>query len=177
MTENFWRQEKIRIKQNQGNTHPVIQQTMEDKQSLVPNKNFRELYYNCMRGDLNIKSWERSDSLSIEDMAMLICRDVGCELQYCQASLSDPYEKPFENCDEHFKRFYDCQSQEKRRFNFDSQGRTMQEQIAFMLEKKKNEKLKGLTNKFEIDKNKNIQFEEFNVENNSKQKMTMDQKI
>jgi len=177
MTENFWQQEKERIRKNQGNINPIIKQTFEDKQALVPNKNFRELYYNCMKGDLNLKSWEKSDSLSLEDMGMLICRDVGCELQYCQASMADPYEKPFENCDEHFKKFYQCQEQEKRRYIYDNQGRTLQEQIAFMLEKKKNERMKNMVDELEREKNKQIRIEQINKERETKHKMTMDQKL
>lgn len=185
MTEKFWQQEKERIRLNKGNINPLIQQTFDDKQALVPNKNFRELYYNCMQGDLNIKSWERSDDMSLDDMGMLICRDVGCELQYCQASMSDPYEKPFENCDDHFKKFYQCQEQEKRRYRYDGQGRSMQEQIAFMLEKKKKEKVHGV-NQYEQETNKQLQTEKVDKgkeiamkenESDKRPKMVMEQKL
>lgn len=145
MTENYWQQEKKRIEMNKGNIHPVLQQTYDDKRALVPNKNFRELYYNCLQGALYLNQYAQSENISLDDMGMLICRDVGCELQYCQASMSDPFEKPFENCDQHYKLFSDCMSQEKRRYLHDGQGRTMQEQIAFMLEKKRKEKYQYIT--------------------------------
>ena len=163
MTENFWQLEKERIRLNKDNIHPVIQQTYDDKQALVPNKNFRELYYNCMQGHLNIKSWERSDDLTLDDMGMLICRGVGCELQYCQASMLDPYEKTFENCDDHIKKFYQCQEQEKRRYIHDGQGRTLQQQIVFMFEQKKKEKKHGV-NVLEQKLNRQIQTDLFNKE-------------
>jgi len=186
MTENFWQQEKERIRKNKDNVNPLIQQTYDDKKALVPNKNFRELYYNCMQGSSNIKAWEQSENMSIDDMGMLICRDVGCELQYCQASISDPYEKPFENCDEHIKKFFQCQEQEKRRYSYDNQGRTMQEHIAYMLEKKKKEKAHGVNLLEQNNLTKQIQTEQVNkekeiamktIQNEKRPEIVMEQKL
>ena len=144
MTEKYWQQEKIKNNINKNNVHPIIQQTYKDKKALEPNKNFRELYYKCLQGALFLKQWGQSDNLTINDMGMLICRDIGCELQYCQASIADPNETPFNSCDEHFKRFTNCMTQEIRRYIYDGQGRTMQEQVAYMLEKRNKEKYEHL---------------------------------
>jgi len=85
---------------------------------------------------------------------MMICRDIGCELTYCQASIYDPYERPFENCDEQFKNLNSCIAQEQRRFIINPEGRSMQEQIQFMLEKKKKEKYINIlkTHEFHLEK-------------------------
>jgi hypothetical protein len=158
MTENYWAQEKERIKKNKDNINPVLQQTFEDKKILDP-KNFRVLYTNCLQGSLHLNQYARSENITIDDMAMLICRDKGCELQYCQASLHDPYEKPFENCDEQYNSFSSCMTAEKRRYIHDGQKtRNMNEQIEYMLEKKKKEKLMNIEIKntpIEVDKEKN----------------------
>ena len=157
MTEDYWQQEKKRIRINKNNVNPILQQTFDDKKSLVPNKNFRELYYNCLQGALYLKQYAQSDDITLDDMGMLICRDIGCELQYCQASMYDPHEKPFDNCDEQYQSFSSCMVQEKRRFIHDGQGRSMQEQIVFMLEKKRKDKYQNL---FQENKIENIKSEE-----------------
>ena len=102
-TEKYWQRQNEINKQNQSHIHPVIDQTMKDKRELVPAKNAQLLFTECLKGALYLRQFALSDDLSVDDMSMLICRDVGCELQYCQASLSDPYDRPFENCDAHFR--------------------------------------------------------------------------
>jgi hypothetical protein len=144
MTEKYWQQEKKAIEKNKDNINPIISQTIEDKKKLIPNKHPKVLYSDCLQGALYLTQWALSDDLNIDDMGMLICRDMGCELTYCQATIFDPYERPFENCDEQFRRFNACIGMEKRRFLYDSEGRTMQQQVAYMLEKKKMEKYKYL---------------------------------
>ena len=157
MTEKFWQQEKKNIDKNKDNTNLIIQQTMEDKKKLVPSKHPKALYADCLQGALYLKQWSQSDDLSVDDMSLLICRDRGCELTYCQATLSDPYERPFENCESHFKQFNDCILQEKRRYlQHDIESRTMQQQIEYMLLKRKEEKYKHILpeniNKFPEEK-------------------------
>jgi hypothetical protein len=61
---------------------------------------------------------------------------VGCELQYCQASLSDPYDRPFDNCDSHFRALGRCIAQEQDRY-LSNPERTVQEQVLYMLEQRK----------------------------------------
>ena len=155
MTEKFWQQEKKNIDKNKDNINPILQQTMNDKKSLIPSKHPKALFTDCLKGALYFRQWALSDDLNVDDMSLLICRDMGCELTYCQATLSDPYERPFENCNSQFKMFNDCILQEKRRYlQTDIQSRTMQQQIEFMLQKKKEEKYKYilLENKEEIIK-------------------------
>ncbi len=144
MTEKYWQEQKRNIEMNKGNTNPIIEQTFEDKMKLVPPKHPKALYSDCLKGALYFTQWAQSDDLSIDDMSMLICRDLGCELTYCQTTLSDPYERPFDNCDEQFKGFNSCIMQEKRRYLYEPEGRSMQQQVAYMLEKKKREKYKHI---------------------------------
>jgi hypothetical protein len=139
-TEKFWQEEKKRVEINKDLVHPDIQQTFDDAKALFPNKNFRAMYYDCLEGAMYIKQWAQSDDLSLGDMATLICRDIGCELTMCQASIADPYERPFNNCDEQFRKLNKCITQEEERYQKDNEGRTMQEQVQYILEKKKKEK-------------------------------------
>jgi hypothetical protein len=109
---------------------------MNDKKKLVPSKNAKVLFTECLKGALYLRQFAQSDDLSVDDMSMLICRDVGCELQYCQASISDPYDRPFENCDAHFRAFTRCIGQEQSRY-LSNPERSVQEQVLYMLEQRK----------------------------------------
>jgi hypothetical protein len=138
--EKFWQQEKKRIDSNKDTINPILQQTYEDTRELVPRKHPKALYADCLQGSLFWNQWAKSDDLSLPEMGMIICRDLGCELTYCQTSMSDPYERPFDNCDQQFKALNSCISNEQRRYLMDPQGRSMGEHVAFMLEKKKKDK-------------------------------------
>ncbi len=156
-TEKFWQQEKERVRLNKSNIHPDIQLTYDENRGIVPHKDYRELYFNCHQADLNLKAFEQSDDITLEDMAMLICRDAGCELQYCQAGLIGPNQNPFSSCDEQFKNFNKCQEQEKKRYLYDNQGKSMKDHLYFMIEQKK-EKF-GKANEMEQQQNKQLQTE------------------
>lgn len=140
MTEKYWQERKHFNNINDKNLNPVLKKTFDDKKENVPVKHFKERYWECLRGSLDIKSWERSDDLSVDDMGMLACRDVGCELNYCQTSMTDPYESPFENCDGQQKEFYGCIQREIRMYNYNSHGRSLQDHLKLRLEEKKKNK-------------------------------------
>lgn len=135
-TEEYWQRQNHFNKQNSSHIHPVIDQTMKDKKELVPAKNAKVLFTECLKGALFLRQYALSDDLSVDDMSMLICRDVGCELQYCQASLADPYDRPFENCDSHFRALTRCIAQEHDRY-VSNPERSVQEQVLYMLEQRK----------------------------------------
>jgi len=86
-------------------------------------------------------------------MGLMICKNVGCELTFCQATMSDPYERPFENCEAQFKTLNSCINQEVRRYQFDSQGRSMKEQILLRLEQKKRENDLLMKDLYQTDEN------------------------
>ena len=139
-TEKYWQQERENIKKNSDTINPLITQTMQDAKELIPPKHPKALYADCLQGALFWNQWAESDDLSLPDMAMIICRDTGCELTYCQATMRDPYERPFENCEQQFRQMNSCIAQEQKRYAINPEGRTMQEHVKYMLEKKKKEK-------------------------------------
>ena len=143
-TEKYWQEEKKKIKANEGNINPVIQQSYDDLRERVPARHPKALYTDCLQGSLFWNQWAKSDDLELPEMGMIICRDVGCDLTYCQTSMRDPYERPFENCDQQFKALNSCIASEQRRYLMDPQGRSMGEHIAFMLDKKKKEKYENV---------------------------------
>ncbi len=135
MTDKFWQQEKERMSLNK--LHPDIQQTYNDLGGYVFNKDFREIYFNCKEADMNLKALEKGDELSVEDMAMLVCRDAGCDLQFCQAGLEGPNKNPFQDCDEQYKKFIKCQEQEKKRYFYENNGRSIKDHLYYMVKLKK----------------------------------------
>lgn len=163
--EKYWQEEKRRIDLNKGNIHPDIQQTYEDVRQLIPPKHPKALYSDCLQGSLFWNQWAQAEDLSSSEMGMIICRDVGCELTYCQTTMADPYERPFENCDQQFKALNSCIANEQRRYFMDPQGRSMGEHIAYMLEKKKKEKYSHLfqSQNIQTPKEKEYIFKENNL--------------
>lgn len=139
-TEDYWQQEKKRNDLNKDNTHPVLAQTYEDMKANLPMQHPKVIYAECLKGALFLNQWAQSDSLELEDMAMLICRDTGCELTYCQATISDPYERPFKDCNQQYKAFTSCIREQQSLYSKNPEGRTMQQQVAYMIEKRRKEK-------------------------------------
>jgi hypothetical protein len=72
-------------------------------------------------------------------MGMLICKDVGCELMYCQSTISDPNNRPFTDCEAPFRNFNQCIGQQINMFEENNLGKTMQEYTLYMIEKRKKE--------------------------------------
>jgi hypothetical protein len=166
-TEKYWQQEKRNIDLNKHNIHPDIKQTMEDSKAIQSLKNPKALYYDCLKGALYWRQWAQADDLSISDMATIICRDTGCELTYCQASLYDPYERPFENCEQQFRQLNRCIAQEEKRYLDNPEGRSLQEHALYMLERKRKEKYFDLTQKIEQPNELNKEREYFIKESNT----------
>lgn len=70
---------------------------------------------------------------------MLICRKDGCDLTYCQNSMSDPYERPFENCDQQFKALNNCIARERRLYMLDDQKRSLKDHVYYRLKQREEE--------------------------------------
>lgn len=143
-TEKYWQEEKARLDFNKDTMHPVIKTTEEEFRKNIPMKHPKYLYAECLKGALYWRQWAQADTLTIDEMATIICRDVGCELQYCMSTMSDPYERPFNDCNEQLRNMSSCIRQEQRRFIENSEGRNMQEQVMYMLDMKKKGKYKHL---------------------------------
>jgi hypothetical protein len=149
-TEDYWQQQKKINEMNIKNTNPLLKQTYEDMKELIPAKGAKYQYVECLKGALYFRQWAQSADLTLDDMGTLICRDMGCELQYCQQSMVDPYERPFNNCDAQFRNLNRCIAQEQERYQSNPENRTMQEQVLYMLEKKKKEKYFNILNEYNV---------------------------
>jgi hypothetical protein len=149
--EKYWQEEKRRIEMNKDTKNILLEPTFQNPKQNVNPKHPKALYTDCLQGSLFWNQWAKSDDLSLPEMGMIICRDLGCELTYCQTSMSDPYERPFDNCDQQFKALNSCISSEQRRYLMDPQGRSMGEHVNYMLEKKKKEKYSHIFQSHKIE--------------------------
>jgi len=185
MTEKYWQNRQTINKKDSLNG--IIQRTYDDKKEKIPRKHFKELYYECLKGSLDLKLWAMSDELNVDDMALLACRDVGCELSYCQNSMTDPYERPFENCEQHQSALFGCIDYQINMYNKKPLASTIQEHLKIVLENKKNKKYDFLFNKNQKEKNFELYYHnlwykiklglpvlnEFGVKNNEAVKIQM----
>lgn len=162
MTEKTWQEVKYWKDRNNKNLNPIIENTYEEKRKKAPNKHFKDLYFECLRGSLDIKLWQISDELTVDDMALLACRDVGCELNYCTTSFTDPYERPFEDCNSQSKALYSCISREVNIYNSQKEQIPLKTYLSKLLLEKKNNKYKHLfENRIDVhaENKKEIQYE------------------
>lgn len=83
MTEEFWQEEKKKQDQNVFNTNKIWKTTIEDMKSIASDKHPKALYAECLKQSAYWHHYSASPKLSIDDLAMIICRDLGCEINYC----------------------------------------------------------------------------------------------
>jgi len=59
---------------------------MEDgiRQEAIKDKHPDELYAICKTDNNYWRHYRASSKLSIDELSMMICKDVGCDLSYCQ---------------------------------------------------------------------------------------------
>lgn len=151
MTEKLWQQRKHFNDINSKNENEIMKRSYNDLKERKGPIHFKSAYIECLKGSLDIKAWTKSKDLSVEDMGMLACRDIGCELTYCQQSLGDPYEKPFADCNSQFSQFNKCIQNEIRMFNYAPKG-TIQEHLQIVLDMKKKNKYSYIFENENIEK-------------------------
>ena len=84
MTEEFWKSEKAKEEANPFETNKIWKQTKKDVESIRSPKHPKELYIECLRNSSYWHHYAASPKLTVEDLAMILCKDVGCNLTYCQ---------------------------------------------------------------------------------------------
>ena len=95
MTEKFWQEEKKRKEDNPYLSNKLWKQTWEDMRSIKSDKHPKELYTECLKNSTFWHHYSASEKLSVEDLAMILCRDLGCEINYCSL-LKKSYQSDWE---------------------------------------------------------------------------------
>ena len=117
MTEEYWQKWKT----TRDARHPnLIWKTMETKMRVdaITNQHPDNLYALCRTDNNYWRHYRASPKLGIDELAMMICREVGCDLQYCQTLFAKPKHpnQQINNCDSQFDNFRTCIIREKRIF-------------------------------------------------------------
>lgn len=172
MTEKQWQERNYFIKKNEKNLNPILKNSYQEKIDKAPNKHFKDLYFECLKGSLDIKQWQLSPDLTIDDMALLACRDIGCDLNYCTTSMLDPYEKPFNNCNDQNKALFNCISREISRYESNPLAETIQDHLKEVLLLKKKYSKYNINNITESNNNINKHYIN-DVENINNKKIIM----
>ena len=117
MTEEYWAKWKF----TRDERHPnLIWKNLERKlrHDVIMDKHPDELYGLCRTDNNYWRHYRASTKLSVDELAMMICREVGCDLSYCQIQMGKPRSssQSFNNCMEEYHAFRDCFLHEKRLF-------------------------------------------------------------
>ena len=118
MTEHFWQQEKERLKGNSEQSNRLLKQTYQDAAELKKPSHPKKLYIECLKNSTYWHHYSSSDSFSIDDMAMLACKNVGCAINYCslqKQSLESDWAGS-SDCMEEINSFNKCMVAERRRY-------------------------------------------------------------
>ena len=85
-------------------------QTIKDVKSIASDKHPKDLYTQCMADNSYWHHFVAGGGSSTEDVAMIICKDLGCELNYCgliKKSVPSEWEGS-SDCSSEYKLFSDC---------------------------------------------------------------------
>ena len=118
MTEHFWQQEKMRKAGNSEQSNRLLRQTYEDAAELKSPDHPKKLYIECLKNSTYWHHYSSSSSFSIDDMAMLACKNVGCAINYCSLQ-KQSYESDWQgssDCLEEINAFNKCMVAERRRY-------------------------------------------------------------
>ena len=67
----------------------ILKITYEDAKSIASAKHPKALYVECLKLSNNWRAYAASETFSIEDMSMLVCKDIGCAVNFCGLVKSD----------------------------------------------------------------------------------------
>ena len=81
--EQFWQEEKQRTDKNYLQENKLWKQTYKDSQEIRSNKHPKALYHDCMANNSYMHKYASQSDLMMEDMTAILCKDLGCMVNYC----------------------------------------------------------------------------------------------
>jgi hypothetical protein len=116
MTEEWWRRYKDNKDKNENKLFTTVESEL--KRKFKNERSPEELYSMCKTDNNYWKHYRNSENLDPDAISLVLCKDIGCDLMYCQAMThkSKPGDQFF-GCKEQYDGFRDCYIQEKRKFN------------------------------------------------------------
>ena len=104
-------------------SNKLWKQTWKDMKSIATDKHPKAQYIECLKNSSFWHHYSASDRLSTDDLAMMVCRDQGCEVNYCSL-LKKSYESDWKgssDCSSEITQFNNCMKSERRRYMWGDQ--------------------------------------------------------
>jgi hypothetical protein len=114
MTEEWWRRYKDNKTKNENKLFTEIESDL--KRRFKNEKKPDEMYSMCKTDNNYWKHYRWSDNLDPDAVSLVLCKDYGCDLMYCQALTHEGKNQTY-GCTEQYHTFRDCYVKEKRKFN------------------------------------------------------------
>ena len=117
MTEEYWANWKTK----KDAAHPnILWKTIENQRrvEMIRDQHPDALYATCRTDNNYWRHYRASQKLGIDELSMMICKDVGCDLQYCQHLFAKPKHpgQQIADCKAQFNNFRNCVVREKKIF-------------------------------------------------------------
>lgn len=116
MTEEWWRQYKHNKDKNENKLFGMVESEL--KRKFKNERSPEELYSMCKTDNNYWKHYRASQNLDPDSISTVLCKDVGCDLMYCQVLTNKNKDNiQLYGCSEQYNNFRDCYLKEKRKFN------------------------------------------------------------
>ncbi len=116
MTEQWWRKFKDNKDKNENKIFGHVESEL--KRRFKSEKTPDDMYSTCKTDNNYWKHYRNSENLDQDAVSLVLCKETGCDLMYCQA-LSQKNDKSLNlyGCTEQYSKFRECYIREKRKFN------------------------------------------------------------
>ena len=124
MTEEYWQDH---MKKENANRNLILNNVQKDMQRRTMHGSKgklghpKALYIECLKNNAYWMHYSASSKLDSKDVAMMVCKDIGCEINYCsQIKLSslESEREPDRDCTPEINNFNTCMNMEQRRFQW-----------------------------------------------------------
>lgn len=119
MTEEWWQEYKRKKERNKNLFFDEVESEM--KRRFKSEKSPDEMYSMCRTDNNYWKQYRSSENLDDETIGLVLCKNIGCDLMYCQALTfaKNSSSRGIETfgCKEQFDTLRSCYLRERRRFN------------------------------------------------------------
>jgi hypothetical protein len=115
MTEEWWRQYKMNKSKSENKLFADVESEL--KRRFINEKSPQELYSICKTDNNHWKHYRASENLDPDSISLVLCKDYGCDLMYCQTLTV--FEKGLNTlgCVDQFNVFRKCYVDVKEKFN------------------------------------------------------------
>ena len=116
MTEEWWGKFKDNKQKNENKIFGHVESEL--KRRFKAEKTPDDMYTTCKTDNNYWKHYRNSENLDPDAVSLVLCKETGCDLMYCQA-LSQKNDKNLNlyGCTEQYHKFRECYIKEKRKFN------------------------------------------------------------